>query len=479
MPPEVAKKKAYKKVEKEAESLFSRVQPHDVDAEQAILASCLLEGGNETISFCDELKVNAECFYKAEHQIIFQAIHDVIHKDRETVDEIILINKLKSNGKLDDAGGYQYINRFADRIKTTAHTPQYIKIVREKYLLRRLIKTTSEALENCYTRQDDLPVFLEQVEQEIFNISQDRITDSAVHISAPLEEVVKMVHQLINKTRSQYGVQTQFTKLDNLTLGLHGTEMIVLAGRPGTGKTSFAMNVVENALLPKGDTPPTPTLVFSLEMGVEQLALRLLCANARVDMKRVREGFLNKEEQQQLAEASQNLRNIPLYIDDSAGLNILELRAKARRVHAKNKLGMIVVDYLQLLNGMNSTVAREQQVAEVSRGLKGLAKELNVPVLVLAQLNRKAEDEQREPRPSDLRESGSIEQDADVILILHRPKKKKDDLDEEEVQDYGVRQIDLIVAKNRNGPTDTIPLTFINRYTRFENFADESYAKHS
>lgn len=460
---------------------FGRVLPHDLDAEQAVIASCVLEGGRDTVSLCDEYKLSADCFYKPEHQVIYSVIHQIVNKEGIPVDEIILMDRLNNQNELEAVGGHLYIGECCSRIENTAHTIHYVKIVREKFLLRRLIQMTSETLEKCYTQQDSLAVFIEQVEQEIFKISQDRISDSAIPLKDPLQNVAIMIQQIKSGKRSQYGVQTQFSDLDRLTLGLHRTEMIVLAGRPGTGKTSFVMNFVENALLPPPGTEPVPTLVFSLEMGAEQLAMRMLCSNARVDMKKVREGFTSREEDQAIGEATRTLKNLPLYIDDSAGLTVLELRAKARRVHARNPLGLIVVDYLQLVNGTNSQVQREQQVAEVSRGLKALAKELNIPVVVLAQLNRKAEEERREPRASDLRESGSIEQDADVILILHRPRKTsrghEDEQEEEETYD-GSCHMKLLVVKNRNGPTGEIDLTFMNRYTRFQNFiSDQALTK--
>ena len=266
---------------------------------------------------------------------------------------------------------------------------------------------------------------------------------------------------------SSAGLSSGFADLDKLTFGFHPQEMIVLAARPSMGKTSLALNMAEVAVLPRRERDkPVPTLIFSLEMGAEQLAMRLLCSRARVSAVRMRESFLNRQEMEKLAEAAGEFKYAPLWIDDSGHLTIVELRAKARRLHARQNLGMIIIDYLQLISGIDNRVQREQQIAEISRGLKAMAKELGVPVIVLSQLNRESEKEKRQPRLSDLRESGSIEQDADVVMLLARPRDAKDDFS------VATDRADLIVAKQRNGPVGDIRLTFLREITRFENFTE-------
>jgi replicative DNA helicase len=331
-------------------------------------------------------------------------------------------------------------------------------------LLRELIKVTTSTVEQCFSYQGGLEEFIDRVEQDIFRVTQDRVSDAARPMKEPTREAMTVINKLMMKKGEKTGVVSGFKDLDDLTFGFQKQEMIVLAARPSVGKTSLALNIAESAVLPKrGD--PVPTLVFSLEMSSSQLALRMLCARARVNMTALRGGTLPKQapEQQRLVEVADELSKSPLFIDDSGHLTIMELRAKARRLYSRYKLGLIVVDYLQLLSPGDPAVPREQQVAEASRGLKAMAKELDLPVLVLSQLNRSSEKENRTPRLSDLRESGSIEQDADVVLMLAPPK----DADEK----FDAAGYDLIVAKQRNGPIGDLKLTFLKHITRFENFA--------
>lgn len=457
----------------EADSSIVRTMPHDVAAEQALIGSCILDGGKETLTRCIEAKIIPESFFKPANQLLFSGLIR-LYEEGTPADEITLANKLKNLGQLEDAGGHAYINQVTGIIETTGHAQYYLDIVREKYLLRRLIKTASQTVEKCYLQQDSLDQFLEQVEQEVFRISEDRISDSAKPVKDSIDQVVGMIYQMIQQKKPAFGVLTGFKDLDNLTFGLHPQEMIVLAARPSVGKTSFAMNVAESAVIPNTqEVKAAPTLVFSLEMSSDSLAMRLLCSHARVNMKRIRDGFLNDEEKTELARSAKKLKEAPLWIDDSGSLTVLEIRAKARRFKAKMGLGLIVIDYLQLISGTDSRVQREQQIAEISRSIKGMAKELDVPVLVLSQLNRDSERERREPRLSDLRESGSIEQDADVVLLLHRPSKREDEGDEdvEEQRSLHSEKIELILAKQRNGPTGKVDLSFNKHYTRFENFA--------
>jgi replicative DNA helicase len=446
------------------DTVLSRTFPHSLDAEEGLLACCLID--HDVIDRCQAARLTSEAFYSPAHQLVFDGLVAVFRRF-SAVDDIMLAEELKNRGQLDEIGGLPFLNRLTGRVETTAHANHFLDIVREKYLLRRLIRASSATIEKCYGYQGGLDHFLEEVEQEIFQISEQRSTDTARPIKESVDEAVQLVQKLLERKGELSGLATGFSDLDKMTYGLHPAEMIVLAARPSMGKTSLALNIAEAVCLPKDPSRAAPTLVFSLEMSSAQLAMRMLCGRARVSMVRLRDGISTAEERQRLAEAAKELSRAPLWIDDSGSLNLLEVRAKARRLHTRHGLGLIVVDYLQLLSGTDSSVSREQQIAEISRGLKGMAKELSLPVVVLSQLNRESEKEKRQPRLSDLRESGSIEQDADVVLMLARPK------DSGEEFSVATDRADLIIAKQRNGPVGTVPLTFIREITRFENFAGE------
>ena len=447
-----------------------RIQPHNIEAEEGLLAACLIDGGHDVITTCIESHISPECFYKTQHQIIFSAII-ALYEQGNPVDEIILHEYLVKEGNSEEIGGIAGIYHIQGRIETPAHAKYYAGIVHEKYLLRRLIRTSREATEACYEQQEDISVFIDRIEEEIHNISSGRIIKVATPIDEPLEQAVADINAMLNGKNEADGVMSGFRDLDGMTYGFHPGQMIVLAARPSVGKTSFAMNFAEHAILPDGGRPATGILVFSLEMTASQLAMRLICCRARADMRKIRDRIASKKDMQEIANTVKELKGQPLWIDDSATSTILDIRAKARRIDAKHRLGLIVIDYLQLIKGTDSRAPREQQIADISRGIKGMAKELNVPVVVISQLNRESERENRDPRLSDLRESGSIEQDADVVMLLHRPKKSDDD---EAVDGGGTynehEHIKLIIAKQRNGPVGEIDLTFVRRYTRFENF---------
>ncbi len=443
-----------------------RELPHNLDAEAGLLACCIIDGV-DVVSRCLEQKLSAEAFFSPAHRAVFEAVFALTER-RSAIDIIILCEELRKRGELDAIGGPAFVNELTNRIATTAHAGHFIEIVREKHLLRRLIHTATGAVERCFGyAQEGIEELVQDVEQEIFRISEDRYTDSAQPISQSVDGAVRIVQKLLERGGELSGLSTGFKDLDTLTFGLHPQEMIVLAARPSMGKTSLAMNIAEAVALPKrGRIEAHPVLVFSLEMSADQLAMRMLTCRARVSSERLRGGFANREEQERLGQAAVELKTAPIWIDDSGQLNIHELRAKARRVHARHKLGLIVLDYLQLVSGTDPKIQREQQIAEISRGLKAMAKELHLPVIVLSQLNRESEKERRQPRLSDLRESGSIEQDADLVLLLARPKDAKDDFS------VATDHADLIVAKQRNGPVGEVRLTFLREITRFENFAE-------
>ena len=445
--------------------------PHNIEAEEGLLAACLIDGGLEVITLCIESHIHPECFFKEAHATIFQSLLD-LYELGEPIDEIVLFDHLQRKGVHDEVGGLPAIYQIQGRIETPAHAKYYANIVHEKYLLRRLIRTSREATEACYQQQEDISVFIDKIESEIHNISSGRVTKTATPIKESLDDAVSNIHALLNGRDEADGVLSGFRDLDGMTYGFHPGQMIVLAARPSVGKTSLAMNFAEHAILPDGGRKASGVLVFSLEMTAADLSMRLICSRARVDMKRIRDRVISKQDSAEIANTVKELKSTPLWIDDVADSTILDIRAKARRIDAKHRLGLIVIDYLQLIRGTDSRAPREQQIADISRGVKGLAKELNVPVVVLSQLNRESEKDNRDPRLSDLRESGSIEQDADVVFLLNRPKKRDDD---ESVGEGGlpgdVEHIKLIIAKQRNGPVGDIDLTFVRRYTRYENFA--------
>lgn len=465
-----------------AEGPPDRTPPHNLEAETGLLCSCMIDGGRDTLTVCIDNKLTAEAFFPPSHQLVFQAMVE-LYKENVPVDPIVLAERLRRNGDLETVGGLAFLDRLSEAVDTPVGAQFWLEIVKEKYLLRRLIRMATQTVEKCFSQADSVDQFLEQVEQDIFLISQDRVVESAKHISESVEEASKQIANLIANRVAPYGVRTGLLDLDKITMGFHPGEMIVLAARPSVGKTSLAMNFAEAAICPPPSfhTQPAGTLVFSLEMSAGQLAMRMLTGRARVDSKNVRDGILASQEQIALGNAAKELKGAPLYIDDSGGLSILELRAKARRLSARlagtaHPLKLVVVDYLQLIHGTDSRVPREQQIAEISRGLKAMAKELQVPVLVLSQLNRASEQEKRDPRLSDLRESGSIEQDADVVFLLHRKRPRDEGEGDSERTTYlpgDVDRIELIVAKQRNGPVGEITLTFRRTYTRFENYTPE------
>lgn len=440
-----------------------RTLPHSLEAEEYLLSCCLLDG-TDTIARCMETKLTGAAFYAPANRIIYEKLCDLYQKS-PPVELAVLAEELKTSRQLETVGGYPYLTRISSLIPTTAQAQYFIDRVRELHLLRELIKVATGAVESCFNYEGDLEQFIDRVEQDIFSVTQDRISDAAKQMKEPMHEAMNVITKMMMKKGELTGVTSGFKDLDQLTFGFQRQEMIVLAARPSMGKTSLALNFAEAASMPKRGEGAA-TLIFSLEMSAAQLALRMLCSRARINMKLLREGLLsrNGDEQQRLLAAADEFSKSKIYIDDSSHLSIMELRAKARRVHARAKLGFIIVDYLQLLSPTDPKVPREQQVAEASRGLKSLAKELDVPVLVLSQLNRSSEKENRTPKLADLRESGSIEQDADVVLMLARPK------DADEKFQVAADSAELIVAKQRNGPVGELKLTFLRDITRFENF---------
>jgi len=441
-----------------------RTLPHSLEAEEYLLSCCLLDG-HDVVSRCLEARIRPESFYDPKHGIIYECLLGLYNR-QAPIDVSVVAEELKTSRQLDQIGGYAFLTQVSSRIPTTAQAAYFIERVREQALLREIIRSATGAVEDCYDFSGGIDEFVDQIEQKIFSVTQNRVSESAKQMGAATKEAMNVITKMMMKKGELTGVSSGFKDLDALLWGFQRTEMIILAARPSMGKTSLALNFAEAAAMPKKGTTPSAVLIFSLEMGASQLALRMLCSRARVNMKLLRDGLLSKngDEQNRLLEAADEFSKAPIFIDDSSALSIMQLRAKARRIHSRHPLGFIMVDYLQLLSPTDARVPREQQVAEASRGLKALAKELNVPVLVLSQLNRSSEKDNRTPRLSDLRESGSIEQDADVVLMLARPR------DADEKFQVAADSAELIVAKQRNGPVGELKLTFLRDITRFENF---------
>ncbi len=444
---------------------LGRTLPHSLEAEEYLLSCCLLDGA-DVVSRCMEARIRPESFYDPKHGIVFEKLLE-LYNNQQPIDVSVVAEELKTSRQLDAIGGYAFLTQVSSRIPTTAQAGYFIEKVRELALLREIIRSATGAVEDCYGFSGGIDEFVDQIETKLFAVTQNRVSESAKQMREPTREAMNVITKMMMKKGELTGVSSGFKDLDALLWGFQRQEMIILAARPSMGKTSLALNFAEAAAMPtKAGQPAAGVLIFSLEMGASQLALRMLCSRARVNMKLLRDGLLSKngDEQNRLLQAADEFSKAPIFIDDSSALSIMQLRAKARRIHGRHPLGFIMVDYLQLMSPTDPRTPREQQVAEASRGLKQLAKELDVPVLVLSQLNRSSEKETRTPRLSDLRESGSIEQDADVVLMLARPR------DADEKFQVAADSAELIVAKQRNGPVGELKLTFLRDITRFENY---------
>jgi len=433
---------------------FDRLPPHSIESEMCLLASMMLE--KEIIGEAVQL-VDREAFYQADHQIIFDVLVKLYELNRP-IDSVILFEELVKRQLLEEIGGTGYIAQILNSVPSAAHGMHYARIVREKAMLRQLISASNEIIRDSYAPYEQADVVLDKAERRIFEIAQKKVGGSM----EPMEKVLHEVFEMI-ENRGQRGVTTGFHELDDVLNGLQKGEMIIVAARPSMGKTALAMNIVEYIAADL----QLPCAVFSLEMSKQQLAQRMLCSRGRVDAHKLRKGMLNSQEYQTLATVVGELAKAPVWVDDSAGLTPLELRAKARRLKLQHDVKCIMIDYMQLMDNPGPE-SRQQQISEISRAVKAVARELEIPVICLSQLNRATEGRDgHRPRMSDLRESGSIEQDADVVLLLHREDYYR--MSEPDFQPDNIAEI--IVAKQRNGPTGTIKLTFDNRTTRFNNLS--------
>jgi replicative DNA helicase len=435
----------------------------------------MLISPNDVIPQCVE-RITAEYLYIPAHATIYDLLVEMWN-EQKGVDLITFTQFLRDRQLLEIVGGAAAVTHLLTFVPTAANVEYYLEIVREKYILRSIIASCTKSIGRAYNDQDEVNGLLDEVERDIFSIGEERFKGKLLSMKDQVMEAIESIENLYQRKGGVTGIATGFAEIDRMTSGFHAAEMIVIAARPSMGKTALAMNIVEHVAI----TQKLPVAVFSLEMSSQQLIQRLLCSRARVNLQKVRDGFLNDRDFPSLTDAASKLAEAQIFIDDSAGLSILELRAKARRLKAQKDIQLIVVDYLQLLRSSSRRAQdnRQLEISEISAGLKGLAKELKIPILVVAQLNRNPEnrtgDSKGRPRLSDLRESGSIEQDADLVALLVREEYYAD-TDEEREESEG--KADLIIAKQRNGPTGDIPLTFLKEFTRFEDRARAPVSEH-
>lgn len=436
---------------------LQKLPPQSIEAEESILSAILLD--NSTL--LDVLEIlTPEDFYRTAHQKIFAAIEALFAK-AEPVDLITLTNALRDGNLLEEIGGATYLARLVDTVPSAINVTHYARIVRDKSALRKLIARAGEITQRCYEEAGDFDQVLDFAEGAVFEISENKHRAAFHPLSKIIEINIDALEERQGNRTLVTGIPTGFTRLDHMTSGLQGSDLIILAARPAMGKTALALNLARNAAFENN----VPVAIFSLEMSKEQLSMRMLCAEARVDSSRLRSGFLNPEDWNHITEAAGALSEAPIYIDDSPDISATSIRTKSRRLKMDKDLGLIIVDYLQLMRGHHNTERRDLEISEISRSLKMLAKELSVPVLALSQLNRKLEERSdKRPQLSDLRESGALEQDADVVAFIYRDEVYNKD---ENNPNRGTAEI--ILAKQRNGPTGIVPLTFLGAYTRFEN----------
>ena len=474
-----------------AQSAIDRAPPHSIEAEQGVLG-CLLLAPDEGLQYClEHLRTPRQLakpktergrygtlrdssttfFYELKHQVIFEAMLEM-NEAQQAVDLITLKQTLTDNNQLEAVGGVAYLSTLMDSVPSAANLEYYFSIVWDKYLLRKTVRTCTEIVREAYEHEGEVERLIDEVESRIQKISEERAGESSRTMKDLVTNAINRIEAYHNRKGEYSGIATGYKDWDDLTDGLHGGEMVVIAARPSMGKTSLAMNVVENVTLKQN----VPVGVFSLEMTAEALVTRMIFSNARLNFAELRRGFMNERDFPRISSTAGKISKAPIYIDDTPGLSILQLRAKARRMHSQHGLKLIVIDYLQLLHSTTrrSMDNRQQEVAEISSGIKSLAKELDVPVVVLCQLNREMEREKnRKPRLSDLRESGAIEQDADFVGLLYRVFNEDGDDVQASDESEGM-SVNLLVAKQRNGPTGDVAMTFLKNFTRFESAGSAS-----
>jgi len=436
-------------------SALGMVPPHNIEAEQAVLGCMLLD--SDVIPTVTEL-IRSSDFYREDHREICEAIIDIVEK-AGPVDIITVAEQLQQRGTLEKVGGIDYLASITSAVPTTANARHYAKIVEEKSLLRKLIKASQEIAGMSYEGAEEAEFVLDKAEKTIFDIIERRSTQGFTHIKDVLLETFNRLEELYNSKSPITGVPTGFTDLDMKTAGLQNSDLILIAARPGMGKTAMALNIAQYAAVQKH----VPVALFNLEMSKDQLVNRMLCSEVMVDSHKMRTGKLDDEDWKKIAKALGPLSEAPIYIDDTPGLTVMDIRAKCRRLKLEKKLGLVVIDYLQLMRGRGKSENRQQEVSEISRSLKILAKELNVPVVTMSQLSRGPESRtDHRPMLSDLRESGAIEQDADIVMFLYRDDYYNPDSEKKNIAE-------VIIAKHRNGSTGTVYLKWFDKYTKSAN----------
>lgn len=442
---------------------LEKLPPYNLEAEQAVLGAILLD--NTAIHKALEV-FDPDDFYRKSHQKIFDAMLELIDRG-DAVDLLVLRDELERRRALDEIGGPAYLAALVDQVPTAANIEFHTKIVHEKAIARNLLNASIEIATRCYDDSEDVNDILEDAEQKIFSISEGKIKQGFTTLEEIVRKGFEHIEELAERKSLVTGVSTGFVELDYMTSGLQPSDLIIIAARPSVGKTALGLNMAQHM----GVREKIPIALFSLEMSKEQLGIRLLCAESRLNSHNVRIGKLDDEDWQRLAHASEVLSKAPIYIDDTPALSILEMRAKAKRLKLEKDLGIVIVDYLQLMQARRRHENRQQEITEISRSLKALAKELDVPVVALSQLSRAVEQRtDKRPQLSDLRESGAIEQDADVVMFIYRPEV------------YGIEGAEglaeLIIGKQRNGPVGSVQLAFIKEYTRFENLETHHHGEH-
>jgi replicative DNA helicase len=434
-----------------------RVPPHNLEAETSVLGAILLN--NDVLSRVADV-LDREDFYRTGHRLLYEAMLDLSERGAP-IDLVTVTEVLRQKALLEKVGGAAYLSALTNQVPSVENAEHYARIVREKAILRKLIWVSTEIASEGYGADADAEEYLDRAEKAIFEVTARNVRRPFSVVKDILRDAFARIEELYERKELVTGVPSGYQDLDQLTAGFQPSDLIIVAGRPAMGKTSFVLNIAQYAAVEKN----VAVAFFSLEMSKEQLVMRLLCSEAKVDSHRLRRGMLRDSDWPKLTRAAGALAEAPIYIDDSAGVSTLEVRAKSRRLKSEANLGLIVIDYLQLMRGRASYDVREQEISEISRSLKGLAKELNVPVIALSQLNRGVESRaDKRPMISDLRESGAIEQDADVIMFVYR-----DEVYNKDTADKGIAEI--IIGKQRQGPTDSVKLAFLNEFTRFENLA--------
>lgn len=450
---------------KSTKEILGRVPPQNLEAEQSFLGGLLVDPDsmNKVVDI-----VSTADFYKDAHGRIYGIMLDLYERN-EAIDLITVSSLARDRNILEGIGGATYLNTIVDLMPSAANIVQYAKMVKEKSLLRKLINVATEIIEKGFQVDSNIDSYVDEAERMIFQVSEDKFRPSFYPVKDFVMENVKTIERLYERKQFVTGVPTGFTEIDKMTSGLQSSDLIVVAGRPSMGKTAFSMNIAQHVSMLK--ETPVPVGIFSLEMSKEQLVTRLLSSESEIEHSKLRTGTLSGAEWPKLADAAGKLRDAVMFIDDSPGLSVLELRARARRLKKEHGLGLLIVDYLQLMRGRSGADRREQEISEISRSMKALAKELQIPVIAISQLNRAPEQREKDnkrPRLADLRESGAIEQDADVIFFIYRDVVYNKEIHEE---DKNIAEI--IIGKQRNGPTGTVELAFQDKFTTFRNLYRE------